>query len=292
MTIKINGEPLPEQAVEFELKRLIRFYLGHMSMEQIQGQMEALRQKAKEQAIGARLLVDEARRLAITVGDDQVEERLAALIKQAGGWPAFEALLVKQKLTLQGVKDGIRQGRMVDTLVERITADVPEPSEKQLREHFEAHADEYRKPERAQAQHILIKPASAGAADRETARSKLLEIRDKIREGASFAEQAAAHSECPSGRKTGGSLGWFSRGMMLPELEKALFPLQIGEVSDVVETPLGLHIVGKIGSEPASESEFDDVRDKIREFLRHAWRGEVIGEHVEELRQKAVVEED
>ena len=292
MTLRVNGEEIPESAILFEFNRLVKFYSEHMSAEQIKQQMDALRHKAKDQAIGAKLLMKEAERLDIRVPPDDVDQRLGKMVRNAGGAEAFERILQSQNLTKAMVRDSIEKGRKVDLLIDRITADVPDPTEAEMQAHFEQHAKEYTKPERAQARHILVKPHSAGTGDKQTAKAKLLEIRMQIDDGADFADLAAAHSECPSGKKAGGSLGWFSRGMMVPELDEAVFSMEIGELSDIIETSLGFHLVAKTAQDEGGETTFVEVQDKVREFLRHGRRGAVISGHVDELKQKAMIEED
>ena len=122
------------------------------------------------------------------------------------------------------------------------------------------------------------------------ARAKVAAVRERVTSGGKpFADEAAAHSMCPSG-KEGGSLGWFSRGMMVPEFDQAVFAMQVGEVSDIIETQFGYHIICKTDHEPMGEADFDQVREKIRDFLRHARRGEAMTAYVEELKAKATIE--
>ena len=71
-----------------------------------------------------------------------------------------------------------------------------------------------------------------------------------------------------------------------------VFALSIGELSDVVETRLGMHILRKTAQEESQPASFEEVRDKILDFLRHARRGELLAAFVNELKQKAVIEED
>jgi peptidyl-prolyl cis-trans isomerase C len=178
----------------------------------------------------------------------------------------------------------------VDLLVEQATTEVSEPTEAEIEAHFKAHAAEYAKPERAQAQHILVKPEDTTPAARDAARAKLLDIRRRLEQGAKFAELAAAYSDCPSGRKAGGSLGWVSRGMMVPEFDEALFALAIGELSQAVETTFGFHVIHKTAQEPGGPATFGDVRERVRDFLRHVRRGEALSAYVNELRAKAKIE--
>ena len=292
MALKVNGVEISGAAVRFELDRLVKFYSEYMSPEQIKAQMGLLRKKACEQAIGARLLVEEANRLNVPVPADDIETRLKTMVDQAGGEAAFNRLLQKQNLTRDMLRKSIEQGRRVDMLVERIAAGAPAPEEAEILAHYEAHRKEYRKADLVQARHILVKPDSKSRQDRQVAMSKIAEIRKRIADGAEFADQAAAFSDCPSGRKTGGSLGWLSRGMTVPAFDAAVFSMQVGQLSEVIETPLGLHIIQKTAAEAGGDMRLDEARDKIREFLMHAARGEAISAYVADLKKKAVIEEE
>jgi parvulin-like peptidyl-prolyl isomerase len=263
-----------------------------MSPAQIKAQMGSLRKKAKEQAVGTRLLIEEASRLDFHIPPDYVERRLQTMVQNAGGAERFRALLGAQNLTEPMVRRSIEQGRRVDMLIEKVTEDVSEPTEKEMEAHFREHVKEYEKADRAEAQHILIRASRGDATAREAARAKLEGIRRELEDGADFSDLAAAHSDCPSGKKSGGSLGWFSRGMMVPEFDQAVFSMAVGEVSDIVETDLGCHLIHKSGHEAGGPPSFGEVGDKIREFLRHVRRGEAIAAHVEELKKKAVIEEE
>lgn len=290
--IKVNGCEIPRTAIDFELNRLVRFYAQHLPEEQVRRQMGALKARALEQTIGAKLLFDEAERLDIPVSDEEVRERIEALTEQAGGKSRFCEMLEKQGLNLVQFSEQVRRGRRVDKLIEKATAGLPEPTEAQLREHFEAHLDEYVKTEQAQAQHILVRcPPEAPEEARRQAREKLEGLRARIVQGADFSELAAAHSDCPSGRQAGGSLGWFGRGAMVPAFDEAVFAMEVGALSAPIESSFGFHLIKKTGNQPAEQPAFEEVREQIRDFLRHAARGEALGAFVAELRAKAVIEE-
>ena len=288
--ITINGQPLPPEAIEFELGRLVKFYSQHMPEEQVRAQLPALREHAVEQAIGARLLFDEAAKLNLSVSDADVDERVAQMKQQIGGAKKFEGVLQQQGLTETGLREQIRAGRRVDKLVEQVVSAVPEPTEDAMRAHFASHQEEYLRPERAQAQHILVSPASKDAVACDVAKAKIEAIRQRVQGGGNFADEAAAHSECPSGREAGGSLGWFSRGMMVPEFDAAAFSMKVGELSGIIETQFGYHIIHKTGHEEETTTTFEDARESIRDFLRHATRGSALSAHVEGLKAKAKIE--
>ncbi|MDD4026357.1 MAG: peptidylprolyl isomerase [Kiritimatiellae bacterium] len=288
--VKVNGQVIPQEAVQFELERLVRFYAEHgMPQDQIRAQLPELVKKATEQAVGAKLLIDEANRLDLQVGDDAVEAQVLKIVGQVGGREAFEKALAAQKSDEAAFREQLRRGLKVDLLVEKVSCGVEEPTEDEIKRHFEEHKDEYATGERVLAQHILITPDGDTQTSKDEARAKIEGIRERVRAGKSFSDEAAAHSMCPSG-KNGGSLGWFGRGMMVPQFDRAVFSMSVGEVSGIIETQFGYHIIYKTDQEAAGEADFDQVREKIRDFLRHARRGEAMTAHVEELKAKAKIE--
>lgn len=100
------------------------------------------------------------------------------------------------------------------------------------------------------ASHILLMYAgserSSATRSKEEAASEIAEIRQSLEEGEDFAALASAHSDCPSARQ-GGDLGRFGRGMMVREFEDAAFALEVGGVSNVVETAFGFHLIQRTG---------------------------------------------
>lgn len=287
--ILVNGEPVPPSAIEHELARLVQFYSQHMPQEELMKQIDILRERAIQQAIGSKLLFQEAEKLNIEVPNEDVEKSLFAMARELGGMDKLREQLKKQGRTEAIFREEIRRGRRVDILVQQIVSEAAEPTEEEAREHFEAHKDEYSKPERVLAQHILITPKDKSEEAAKAAREELLAIRERVIAGADFGDEATAHSACPSG-KNGGSLGWFSRGMMVPPFEKAAFEMKVGEVSDIIETQFGLHLIYKTDHEESSSVEFEEARDNIRDFLYHSKRGEMLAQHVTKLREAATVE--
>ena len=289
-TIRVNGQVIPEEAVQFEFERLVRFYTEHgWSQEQIKGNLPELVEQAQNQALGARLLLDEAARLDISVSEVEVDAQVEGIIEQVGGREAFARALEGQKTTEARFREQMRQGKRVDKLVAQATAGVAEPTEADIEQHFAEHKAEFAKGERVLAQHILITPDGDSDHSRQEAHDKVTAILERVRNGASFSDEAAAHSMCPSGAD-GGSLGWFGRGMMVPEFDTAAFTMNVGEVSDIIETQFGYHIIQKTDHEQSGEAEFDDVREQIRDLIRHTRRGAAMTAYVAELKAKANIE--
>ena len=289
--IKVDGQEIPEDAINYELSRLIRFYSQHMGEEQIKQSMPQLKQRAVEQAIGAKLLLDQANKMDFEVSGDEIDAELAKMQTQAGGEEAFNKIVEEQKMDVEEIKKTIKEGKKVDKLVEQIATGAEEPTVEEIEEHFEANKDQFDAPEQAEAQHILIKPAGDDDDAKSAARAKIEDLKKQVEEGADFSKMAEEHSECPSGKQGGGSLGSFGRGMMVPEFDAAVFSMEIGALSDIIETQFGYHIIMKTGQTEASSKEFAEVEPQIKDMLRHSKRGQLIGEYVEELKSKANIED-
>ena len=281
----VNGQEISGEAVGFELDRLVRFYMAHgMSMEEVKRNLPKLEEKALEQAIGARLLLDQAHRVELPVTAADVDAEVAKVVAQVGGEENFRKALAEQKVSEEDFRRELEKGARVNLLVNQACASVPEPTEDEVTAFYEAHQAEYVEPPQVLCQHILVKGTDDAALD------KIKAIRERIVSGkADFAEEAKKNSDCPSGAE-GGSLGWFGRGMMVPEFDKVAFEMKKGEISGVVTTQFGYHIIYKADEKGGAKQTLVDVHDQIKDLLRHEARGRAMDEYVADLRSKARVE--
>jgi parvulin-like peptidyl-prolyl isomerase len=174
--------------------------------------------------------------------------------------------------------------------VSQACSSVPEPTEEEVAAFYEAHRSEFTEPEQVLCQHILVKTAQDDLPEAKSAAfEKIRAIRERIVAGGDFAEEAKKNSDCPSGAE-GGSLGWFGRGMMVPEFDKAAFEMKKGEISEVVATQFGYHIIYKADEKEGGRQTLVDVHDQIKDLLRHEARGKAMDAFVADLRDKAEVE--
>ena len=284
-TAIVNGQEISAEAVNFELDRLVRFYMGHgMTMAEIRQNLPKLEAKALDQAIGAKLLLDQAARLDIPVTEKDIDAEVARVVQQVGGEENYKKALAAQGLSEADFRQELEKGARVNMLVNQACAHVADPTEDEVTAFYEAHKAEYVEPPQVLCQHILVKGSNDAALD------KIKEIRERIvNDKADFAEEAKKHSDCPSGAQ-GGSLGWFGRGMMVPEFDKAAFEMKKGEVSGVVTTEFGYHIIYKADEKGGGQQTIVDVHDQIKDLLRHEARGKAMDAYVAELREKATIE--
>jgi peptidyl-prolyl cis-trans isomerase C len=290
-TAVVNGVEISEEAVSFELDRLVRFYMSHsMSMEDVKKNLPKLEEKALEQAIGAKLLLDRSAQLDIPVSAADIDAEIAKVVMQVGGEENYRKALAAQNITEEAFRKELEKGARVNKLVEQACSSVPDPTEEEVTACYEARKDEFVSPHEVLCQHILVKTAEDDIPEAKSAAfEKIRAIRERVVAGGDFAAEAKANSDCPSGAE-GGSLGWFGRGMMVPEFDKAAFEMKKGEVSDIVTTQFGYHIIYKADERGGEAKTLVDVHDQLKDLLRHEARGRAMDAFVAELRENAVIE--
>lgn len=287
---KVNGFEVTKQAVGFELDRLVRFYMSHgMSMQEIKDNLPKLQEKALDQAIGARLLLERSQQLDVPVTAADIDAEVAKVIGQVGGEENFKKALAAQNISEDDFRKELEKGARVNKLVEQACTGVEEPTEEDVSAFYEAHKSEYVTEPKVLCQHILVKVEDNSTSDEKAAAfEKILAIKERIAAGGNFAEEAEKNSDCLSGRE-GGSLGWFGPGMMVPEFDKVAFEMKKGEVSGVVTTQFGYHIIYKADEQPGGQQTLVDAHDQIKDLLRHEARGKAVDAFVAELREKAEI---
>ncbi len=164
-------------------------------------------------------------------------------------------------------------------------------TEAEMQRYYLRHKKDYTLPERIQAQHILIRvPEGADKKTEAAALAKAREIRQKLLAGADFATMAKKYSQDPGTRDKGGDLGLFSRGQMIPEFEKAVFKLKVGEISPPIRTRFGYHIVRVSARIPAQVQPYKKVKEQVRKDLLEEKKNQRLMALLRELRKKYPVE--
>lgn len=185
----------------------------------------------------------------------------------------FVADLERSGLDRIGLVQAIERELKVEAVLERIASQSVEISDTDVELYYLLHRERFQRPENRTLRHILITiNESLPGSDRRSAWTKIEEICTRLKKSPKrFGEQALKHSECPSAMN-GGQLGTLRRGQLYPELEEIAFSLAPGDVSEVVESPLGFHILQCIAIEASCELSFSAAREKIRERISDSRR--------------------
>lgn len=216
--------------------------------------MQRLYQQALEAKINELLLLQAAvRDTTVTVSDDEIKQRVEQELAQRrqafGGDQSLEQALAQQGMTLVEYRAELSQEVRRQGLVERYLAKVqrdrrpPPVTEEEARSYFESQKDRLsQRPATISFQQVVVAPKPSDSA-RAAALEEAEEILERIRKGEDFEQLAQRFSDDPGSKAQGGDLGWFRRGTMVPEFEKAAFALPPGAVSNIVETMFGFHII-------------------------------------------------
>jgi peptidyl-prolyl cis-trans isomerase C len=141
-------------------------------------------------------------------------------------------------------------------------------SDDELKTYYDSHKDEFKTQEMIKARHILIRVENSASEDeRKKAKEKAEMCLKKIKDGEDFAKMAGEFSDDPGSKAKGGDLGFFPRGRMVKPFEDAAFSLKPGEISGIVETQFGFHIIKVEEKRDSTIESFDAVKDKLKQKL-------------------------
>lgn len=236
----VDNEIILQSELEFQLQT-------YAAQQKIDPNTPGLKQQILNSMIDDKLVYAQALFDSIEVSDDEVNQRVDYqvnyFIQQYGSTERLEQVygmnIAKIKREL---RDDVRKNIMIQKLQQKKFGDV-EASRLEVEDFFNKYKDSLGViPEKVQISHILKIP-EASKATKEKYRKFAQAILDSIKAGADFAEMAKKYSEDPGSAKKGGDLGFVKRGVFYPEFEAAAWALKPGQISDVVETPVGFHII-------------------------------------------------
>jgi peptidyl-prolyl cis-trans isomerase C len=187
--------------------------------------------------------------------------------------------------SLPAVKDKLEELKkrlVVEAFLKKKVEEQAKLTDEELKKYYEQNKAKFKTGDQAKASHILVKTEKEAK-----------DLLAQIKGGANFEELAKKHSTDGAAAK-GGDLGWFTKGAMIPEFEKVVFAMKENQISDVVKTKFGYHIIKLTGKRAAGERTFDEVKDQIKSALLPAKQQEVFQKLKDELKKsgKYTIKED
>jgi len=265
---------------------------------QIQNEMAALGQdpnsseligRSVQRAIDSLLLAQEARTFGIEPDMARVDEKMDALAEGAGGYAALEAELITSGVTFDQLKATVIQADIVRTLVETRIVPGIEISDEDVQAFYDENPDLFKRVDKIHCRHILfVVDPDADDETREAARKKAVLAHARALSGENFAALAFELSEGPNAAR-GGDLGFTARGQMVESFDEVVWGLEPGEISEVVESRLGFHVIKVEEFVPGEVIPLDEARQLIIQMLRQQRTGMALGNHVAELRDAAEI---
>jgi len=285
----VNGSAITRA----ELDRLMASAQGRLSRagKGLSGsQLTEMKKQALENLIDRELLYQESQRQGIKVDEAVINEEIDALKKRFPSEAEMKKSLARMKLSETFMRSQFTQERAIQQLIDKEFGQKVTVADKDVKAYYDKTPDFFKQPEQVQARHILIKvDLQADQTARAEARKKLENVQQKLHKGGDFAALAKEFSQCPSSAD-GGNLGSFKRGQMVKPFEEAAFALKPGEVSDIVETKFGYHLIEVTDKQPETTISYEDVKDRLKQYLRQEEIQKEVRLYVEKLKEKSEVE--
>jgi peptidyl-prolyl cis-trans isomerase C len=253
-------------------------------------QILEMKKNALEILINRELLYQKSKDKGIKVEEAEVANQLKTLKGQFANEDEFKSALIKINLTETTLISEIQRRLAIQQFVEKEIVQGVTVSDEETKRYYDANRDSFKQLEQVRASHILIKVnPDADESQKVICRGKIEKVQKKLQDGQDFAALAKEFSEGPSSDK-GGDLGYFGRGQMVKPFEEAAFALRIGEVSGIVETNFGYHLIKLIDKKPEGMMPYEEIKDKLKDYLKEEKISNQINLYVEELKREAKVE--
>ncbi len=286
---RVNGVEIAQADFDRQFN-LIKKRYSSMGMPLNDEKLKEFKKNILDGLIEQELLLQDSQAQGIQVGPEEIQTELDNFKKQFKDKSDFTKKISEMNYTEDMVKNQIKRTKTIRKLVDEKVMPTITISDETLKSYYDSHPKEFKVPERIRASHILVKvDAKATDAEKADARKKIEGIKSKLDNGEDFAKLASENSDCPSSKK-GGDLGSFSRGQMVKPFEDAAFSLKPGEVSDIVETRFGYHIIKLAEKEDAKTLAYDDVKEKLKDKLTQEKLKEKMPKYIDSLKAKAKIE--
>ena len=283
---RVNGEAVKKA----DLDRLIKNMELSANQPIPADRRDEILRRALDQLVTYTVLSQETKARKVTVTEAEIDSNLKQMQSQFPNQAEFTKALAARGMTLERLRADARVDLSINRMVEAEVASTPAPTDAQAREFYDKNPDKFKQEEAIRASHILI-PADEKADDatKKKARAEADGVLKELQSGGDFAELAKKHSKDSSAAQ-GGDLNFFPRGQMVPAFDQAAWALKPGQISDVVTTPFGYHIIKVTDHRAASTVPFDQVSARIKEYLAQQQKQERAQAFIESLKQKAKIE--
>ncbi len=274
--------------------------------------LNLIKERVVNELIVKTLLDEEIKKRGIKITNKDTEDAIKDIIDKVGSKEQLNNILKQNGMTSSQFRNDIAEQVRIKKLAEQLgNSDV---SDADAKKYYDKHIQRFKYPEQVRASHILVAAnrkdleelVKAENEGKELSQAdlnakvdaKIKEKKDKAekilsevkKDPSKFAKIAKENSEDPGSAINGGDLGFFPRGRMVAEFEKAAFNLKPNTLSDVIQTQFGYHIIYVTDRKAAGQEPYDKVQKDIKEFLKNQKQVEMIDELVESLKKNAKIE--
>ena len=274
--IKVNGYEITEKEFDMALEErkyvLKRHVLEEKEVEEV-----------ADILIEGVLMLEKAAGENITVSDQDIDDMISKMKQSFKSEEDFLKVLEKTGDDMNTLRVRVERNLKLRNFVLKKFFEDTKVSDEDLLKYYDQYPERFSRGDEVRASHILFA---------ETEKETALNVHEKLTEhNGDFAEEAKLYSICPS-KENGGDLGFFDRGKMVPEFEKAAFATPVGEISDLVQSQFGYHIIKVTDKREGGKFELDEVREQLRQSMINSIVNHKIRKYTSELKGKADIQID
>jgi parvulin-like peptidyl-prolyl isomerase len=287
---EVNRVPITVRDLEQAVSEIVPRISGHRRLSE--GRMKELRLQALKGLIEQELVIQEARRLRLTVEREAIEAELSKIRGRFSSDRAYREGLVSEGLTPEKVQRGVERYLLVQRAIRQEVEERVSIPEEELERYYQDHREQFILPEQVRLRQILVRVdpnAASGGWDK--AYRRALHFVEEAKSGKDFAELAREFSDDVQTKEAGGDLGFVHRGQMrVGAVEERAYSLEIGKISEPIRTLYGYFIIRVEDRRPQRQLEFKEVnRPLLRNELHRSAMGKRREEWLKGLRERAEI---
>lgn len=288
----VEGKEISERKLQYSIDSYMGQQESGISAIRNPKRSKAIREKVLDVLIGQELLWQAAYKDKTIASDEEINRAFKQYQAQFDNEISFEIKLREGGYNKSTFQENLKQQLSAQKWLEKFVSKDVTVSDSEIHEFYLENEQQFTAPEKIRARHILIqvKP-QADKLERERAMKLIADIKQQVDSGANFAALAKEKSQ-DSSAADGGDLGFFERGQMVKPFEQAAFELTSGEVSGIVETRFGFHLIQLVERKPPVRYEEKDQAEKIRLYLWRQKYQRAVEDAVTRLKKGALIEKN
>lgn len=295
VVVTVNGRKILESEVSAEVEKRVQARLKmipagmEVPPERIQMLRDQVRRQVTEMLVDLALIDAALQEKNITVTPEQADAKMKEFAEENG--LTVENMLeqfARSGMTEEDIRGQFLIQAKLDALLAAEMGNL-QITETEAKTYYDEHPQEFERPEMVTASHILLRTEGKTEEEKAEIRKKMEGILERARAGEDFSALAKEYSEDPGSKDRGGEYT-FPRGQMVKSFEDAAFSLENGQISDIIETPYGYHIIKRTDHKDAGTQSFDEVKTDLIERLSNQKQREAWQTLRARLREKAVIE--
>lgn len=285
---RVNGQELFERQLKTIIDTLMPRTSFHATIRP--EKRTELRSEAMELLIKQELYFQEAKKQGLSIERAELKEAVKRLKARFRSEDEFEKALARSGYTKKSYEREVERNLLINKFIEKEITQKSRVTDTELKEYYEKNKKDFLRPESMRMRHILIKvEPTATEEERQKMREKAEDVLEKARSGEDFSGLAYTYS-MDEWRVKGGDLGLVHRGRLDPEFEDSAFQLDAGQLSDIIETIYGYHIMKVDEKYPPTQMTYDEVKDKLRRQREEKRRQDLDENLLKRLKENAKIE--